>query len=71
MSTGKQRIQTALKKFQHKPSVSVGTLGNPAGVVDVPGKTNYVYVTVPGSGTLVVYNERVAPIPDLPVEIGS
>ena len=70
MSTGRQRIQTALKKYQHKPLISVGTLGNTSGIVSVPGKPNYVYVTVPGSGTMVVYNERVAPVPGLPVELG-
>lgn len=70
MSTAKQRVSTALKKFQHRPSVQIGTLGNTSGVVDVPGKPNYVYVTIPGSGTLVVYNERVAAVPGQPVELG-
>src|ERR1035437_385892 len=70
MSTARQRVSTALKKFQHKSSIVVGTLGNTSGAVDVPGKPNYVYVTVPGSGTLVVYNERVAAIPGQPVELG-
>src|ERR1035437_4024156 len=70
MSTARQRVSTALKKFQHKPSIIVGTLGNTSGAVDVPGKPNYVYVTIPGSGTLVVYNERVAAVPGQPVELG-
>lgn len=70
MSTSRQRVSAALKRFQPKPKVQIGTLGNVAGVVDVPGKSNYVYVTIPGSGTLVVYNKRIAPVPGMPVEIG-
>lgn len=70
MPNAKQRIATALKKYQKHPLISTGTLGNSLGVVSVPGKPNFVYVNIPGSGVAIVYNKRVANIPSLPVDVG-
>lgn len=70
MSTAPQRIANALRKYQKRSLVVMGTLGNVNGVVAVPNKPNYVYVTIPGSGTDIVYNKRVANSPGLPVDVG-
>lgn len=70
MSTARQRVATALKKYQKHPITQTGTLGNSLGVVAVPGKVNYVYVSIAGSGVEIVYNKRVANIPSLPVDVG-
>lgn len=58
-------------KKQPKPQMFSGLLGSPvdSGTVEVPGRTGYVYVRLRDNQNEIIqaYNDKVAPVYDLPV----
>jgi hypothetical protein len=71
MNKTKHLIRKYFARKQDKLSALPGFLGNDGGTVVVPNRPNYVYARIPGYPVAEVYNNRVAPLADLPVLIGT
>jgi hypothetical protein len=71
MNKTKHLIRKYFARKQDKLSALPGFLGNEGGTVNVPNRPNYVYARIPGYPVAEVYNNRVAPLADLPVLIGT
>jgi hypothetical protein len=65
----RNRIKQTLDKRQKRLTGQPAVIGTPAGIVDVPGKPNYVYVQMAGS-IIDVLNVRVPSAAGLSVRVG-
>jgi hypothetical protein len=70
MNRTRHALRNILKKKQDNLTASVCFLGNLDGVVDVPGRRNYVYVRTSDRDVHEVYNKRVRADRDKQVLIG-
>jgi hypothetical protein len=66
----RETIQDTLKAKADNPKTVTGFLGDSHGVVSVPGKVNYVYVTLADGMVAEAYNTTTASIYHLPVICG-
>jgi len=66
----KKRLRTQLNKYQRFGVVIPGTIGDHIHVIDVPGRANYIYVSLSNGEVIEAFNNRVSPILDLPVFVG-
>lgn len=63
-------IERAARLMEVRTRRWPATLGDPAGVVDVPGKRGFVYVLMPDGTVAVAYNVVTPHTPNLPVWVG-
>ena len=70
MTNLRRKFKNKFEKKQDVPYTISGLLGNGAGIVKVPSRSNYVYVRLAGSGVAEVFNNRVQNTFDLPVICG-
>ncbi len=66
----RQTIQQKFLTKQDAITAEPGILGTLGGIVNVPGRPNYVYVRMVGQPISEVYNVRVPPAAELPVLVG-
>ena len=70
MTNLRRKFKNKFEKKQDVPYTISGLLGNGAGIVKVPSRSNYVYVRLAGAGVAEVFNNRVQNTFDLPVICG-
>lgn len=66
----KQKVRSALSKYQRILASKPGILGNGAGIVDDPKRTGYSFVRIAGAPAISVINKRCASIDGLYVWVG-
>jgi hypothetical protein len=63
-------LKSKLHKFRLHPKVFPAIMGDDNGNVKVKNRANYVYVRISGQPATAIFNNRVAPMLDLPVMVG-